>query len=389
LFGDLSVSGGVEGDRITMPVEINTRKVRNSSATEIYISAAPEQSLSTQTQVGEMFGSIREILSREDASILQERIFTVEGALDIVSAARSEAYGDLDDGVAPSLLTGRQGRCGMISGVQVHAVAGASKPEVVRVNGKACGRLVKTPGQAYITLSGISGGRQDSGGSRAERAKAMLEKAESALKQFGSDFRAVPRTWMWLGDILSWYGEFNKVRNQFFTERGLIGRGGRQSMPASTGIGLGLAGSRQCAMDLTAVLEPAGAIEFLGAIGRQQCALDYGSAFSRASRASTPAGETVFVSGTASIDTKGATTHIGDARGQIETTIENVRAVLGDMNCGDGDVVQAVAYCRTAEVEGIFEEFESRLGWPWVTAICDVCRDDLLFEVEAAAVIRK
>jgi hypothetical protein len=67
----------------------------------------------------------------------------------------------------------------MISGVQVHAVAGASKPEVVRVNGKACGRLVKTPGQAYVTLSGISGGRQDSGGSRAERAKAMLEKTES------------------------------------------------------------------------------------------------------------------------------------------------------------------------------------------------------------------
>ena len=136
---------------------------------------------------------------------------------------------------------------------------------------------------------------------------------------------------------------------------------------------------------MTAVLEPASSIELLAAIGRQQCAFDYGSAFSRASRASSPAGKTVFISGTASIDVKGNTTHIGDAKGQIATTIENVRAVLRDMNCQDGDVVQVVAYCKTAEVEGVFEEFRSQLNWPWITTIGDICRDDLLFEIEAAA----
>jgi enamine deaminase RidA (YjgF/YER057c/UK114 family) len=217
----------------------------------------------------------------------------------------------------------------------------------------------------------------------------MLENAESVLKQFGADFTCVPRTWMWLGDILSWYGEFNNVRNQFFTERGLIGKGSRQSMPASTGIGLRLAGSAECGMDLTATLEPAGSIEFLAAIGRQQCAIEYGSAFSRASCASSPAGKTMFVSGTASIDAKGLTTHIGDARGQIEVTIENVRAILHDMNTGDEDVVQAIAYCKTTEVEETFAEFRSRLEWPCVTVICDICRDDLLFEIEAAAMTKK
>jgi enamine deaminase RidA (YjgF/YER057c/UK114 family) len=368
-----------------MPVKIYTRKVQSSSATEIYISAVPRSCAPTQSEIVELFAGIRKVLSSEHASILQERIFTIEGALDIVSAARREAYGEMDDGVAPSLLTGRQGRCGTISGVQVHAVISPKKPEVVGVDGKACGRIVKVPGRAYITLSAISAGKSGSG---SEQARAMLEKGESALKKFGGDFACVPRTWMWLGDILSWYGEFNKVRNQFFVERGLIGKGSRQSMPASTGIGLSLAGGGQCGMDLTAVLEPAGSIEFLAAIGRQQCALEYGSAFSRASRASSPAGETVFVSGTASIDAKGATTHIGDARGQVETTIENVRAVLRDMNCGDGDVVQVIAYCKTVEVEDVFEEFKSQLDWPWITVNCDICRDDLLFEIEAAAMPR-
>jgi enamine deaminase RidA (YjgF/YER057c/UK114 family) len=365
-----------------MSVEIYTRKVQSPSAAEIHISAVPKGCASTQSEILELFAGIQKILSREHASILQERIFTVEGALDIVSAARREAYGKMDDGVAPSLLIGTQGRCGAISGVQVHAVTGSTRPEILKLDGKACGRMVKLPGRAYVTLSAISAGKS---GSDSQQAMVMLEKGESVLKQLGGDFTCVPRTWMWLGDILSWYGDFNKVRNQFFVERGLIGKGSRQSMPASTGIGLSLAGAGPCGMDLTAVLEPASSIEFLGAIGRQQCALEYGSAFSRASRAATPAGSTVFVSGTASIDAKGVTTHIGDARGQIDTTIENVRAVLRDMNCGDSDVVQVIAYCKTAEVEGAFEEFKKRLDWPWITVICDICRDDLLFEIEAAA----
>jgi len=174
----------------------------------------------------------------------------------------------------------------------------------------------------------------------------MMEKAEAALEQFGADFLSVPRTWMWLKDILSWYDQFNRVRTKFFTKWGLIGEGTRQSMPASTGIGLGPADGGHCAMDLMAVLEPTDCTHYLQAAGKQHCALEYGSAFSRAARSIMPAGETVFVSGTASIDVDGATTHIGDAPGQINTTIENVRAVLRDMHCSDRDVVQAVAFVR-------------------------------------------
>jgi enamine deaminase RidA (YjgF/YER057c/UK114 family) len=365
-----------------MSVRIDTCKVRGLSATEIYISATLEDRAPAKDKLSEMFAGIRKILAEEHANILEERVFTDDVTLAVVSAARAGAYGEIDDCVEPSLLTGIESRHGHIVGVQVHAVARVNRPEVVRINGRACGRVLRTPGGVYLTLSGITGGKSDS---RAKQAREMLEKGESALKQFGGDFTCVQRTWMWLGDILSWYGEFNAVRNQFFTERGLIGKGSRQSMPASTGIGLGLGGSGQFGMDITAVLEPKGSIEFLGAIGRQQCALDYGSAFSRASRASSPAGNTVFVSGTASIDAQGKTTHIGDARSQIATTIENVRAVLRDKNCGDSDVVQVVAYCKTAQVEAVFEEFKGQFDWPWITAIGDICRDDLLFEIEAAA----
>ena len=75
------------------------------------------------------------------------------------------------------------------------------------------------------------------------------------------------------------------------------------------------------------------------------------------------AGESVFVSGTASIDASGATTNIGNAQGQIRTTIENVRAVLRDMCCSDQDVVQVAAYCRTTEVEKIFNDLKGAFHW--------------------------
>ncbi len=385
-----------------MTVRLDTRSVESALATEIYISAVPAESASAQNQAQEIFSGISDILRSKKAYILAERVFATQSAMEILSRARSQAYADLDDGVAPSLLVAKEGLFGPVAGVQVHAISSDSRLEVISLDQTACGRILHVSGRdpalresrAYLTLSNISADTLRSSSLHStspqspqatEQAQLMMEKAESALKQFGADFLSVPRTWMWLKDILSWYEDFNYVRTKFFTERRLIGEGTRQSMPASTGIGLGPADGSHCAMDLTAVLEPQNSTQFLQAVGKQQCALDYGSAFSRASRATTPAGETVFVSGTASIDADGATTHIGDASGQIATTIENVRAVLADMKCKDEDVVQMVAYCKTTEVEKIFNTSRGALNWPWVTAICDICRPDLLFEIEATA----
>ena len=56
---------------------------------------------------------------------------------------------------------------------------------------------------------------------------------------------------------------------------------------------------------------------------------------------------------------------------------------------GDEDVVQALAYCKTAEVEETFKRLGRQLDWPWITVVCDICRDDLLFEVEAIAMPKK
>ncbi len=365
-----------------MTAKLQTRSVKSALCTELYISATPGAEMPLPDQAKEIFSGIHDILRSSNAHVLQERVFSTQAAVETLRRARCAVYGDLDDGVAPSFLVASEGSSGPIAGVQVHAVSSAARPEEIDLEGNLCGRILRVPGRAYITLSGISDLQHE----RADaQARTMMEKAQAVLKKFGADFLSVPRTWMWLKDILSWYDAFNRVRTTFFTEWGLIGAGSRQSMPASTGIGLGPANGGHCAMDLIAVLEPTDCTQYLQVTGKQHCALEYGSAFSRAASSIMPAGRTVFVSGTASIDANGATTHIGDAAGQINATIENVRAVLSEMQCRDEDVVQVIAYCKTTEVEKVFDSIKNKLAWPWLTVICDICRPDLLFEIEATA----
>ena len=366
---------------------VRTYTIESPEATEVFISAVPRPGQPLEVEARRIFQAIRDRLSgAQAAGLFQERLFGTEAVMGPLRAVRAQCYGPIDDGVPPSELVCGPTHVGPWAGVQVHAIASASRAQVLRGSGgAACGRLVRAGQCRYLGLSAISAPQA---GDPQQQARAMFEQAHALLQSQGVSFLAVPRTWIWLHDINAWYDRFNLARNTFFTDCGILGATVRPPMPASTGIGLSPAGGAACAMDLTAVVEPAKAIEYLQAAGRQQSAYEYGSAFSRASLAVTPAGRTVFVSGTASIDRQGRTVHVGDARGQIQTTLDNVLAVLADMHCRTGEVVQALAYCKTPDVEAAFETLRGTVDWPWITMICDVCRPELLFEIEVTATPR-
>ncbi len=367
-----------------MNIEIRTIE-NKTGASETYITAFGAVDKALKLQAEEIFSAIADVLDSKSAKIIQERVFGTEEIFDVVSPIREKAYSSFNDGVGPTWLVAPEGINGKIAGIQVHALSGDYPIEILRYEGKACGRIVQLPGsRKYLTLNSISSEQAEK---NTEQTLKMLQKAEAILKQAGTDMFSVARTWMWLKDILTWYDPFNSVRNQFFAERGLIGEGLTRKMPASTGIGVLASSGVMCAMDLVSVFGPGNSIEYLDVTDAQKSAHDYGSAFSRATKTTTAAGETVFVSGTASIDDEGNTIHIGDADMQIEATVENIRIALKEANCSDDNIVQAIAYCKTAEIEKLFHSKWSHLSYPHFTVITDVCRDDLLFEIEATAMI--
>ena len=368
-------------------MQTDIRTIKAEKVVEAYISAVPTPNISLDKQAEELFSGIREVLQSQGVRVFQERVFGMQNALEIACPIRAKMYSEFDDGVEPTWLVVPEGINGQISGVQVHAVGGGSEnPEIVRLGDMSCGRIFRQADKMYLALSNISASEA---GNATAQAQAMLEKVGSLLEHQGIDMYSVPRTWIWLGNILSWYDDFNRVRNQFFTKHGLISSSAPHKMPASTGVGVSPNNGAICAIDLTAVIEPANCIKYLETTGKQKSAFNYGAAFSRASKAITPAGVTIFISGTASIGVGGKTKHLGDAQAQIEASINNVRAVLTEMNCDDKNIVQATAYCKTAEVEKLFRSQWPDLQWPYITVIADICRKELLFEIEAAVAIAR
>jgi len=122
-----------------------------------------------------------------------------------------------------------------------------------------------------------------------------------------------------------------------------------------------------------------------------QCpAASYGSSFSRAAELAGPGFRRVLVSGTASIDPEGKTAHPGRVEDQIALTLRVVEAILDSRGMGWKDVVRGNAYFKDASHARALEPRLGDYGLPrerFLVSRNTVCREDLLFELEADAVL--
>ena len=414
-------------------MRLESRRIVSTRAVELYLTATADPAGDPACEAGRMFDAIQSTLGetqapwsdspsgvRRGTRACVQRVFVPDGCLDAYLQAWRAAEGRSQTDCVCTWLRAGPSAAG---GVQAHAIAGPGEWAPLRDGSGATAGWACRNGATRWALAG--GLWLPPAGDDVSTTREAFAAAEGLLAQAGMGLGDVARTWFFLDDILGWYGQFNTGRNEVFRQRGLLSaplgvaggggpvepppvgpspRAGGPNVPASTGIGVSPAGGGRLAMELIAVRGEEGCILRCPAAGRQHCAYDYGSAFARASEAATPAGRTVFVSGTAAIDEQGRTCFLGDAPGQIRMTLGNVLAVLSDMRCSPQDVVQAIAYCKTPAVAARFAELRmgsnsSHAGpaaspapatfqvpaWPWVVAVCDVCRDDLLFEVEATA----
>ncbi|MCP3982137.1 MAG: hypothetical protein GY716_22755 [bacterium] len=127
-------------------------------------------------------------------------------------------------------------------------------------------------------------------------------------------------------------------------------------------------------------------------------AFDYSqpSSFSRGIGVELPGATLLFLSGTASVDEKGATVHSGDFAAQCLRTFRNLTRLLAAENASWHDIARTSCYLR--DIERDYDEFNrirtmfmSRVGLkplPASTGIqARLCRSDLLVEIEAVAVV--
>lgn len=345
-------------------------------------------------QVEEAYRAMGETLQEAGAVVLQERVFGDLRTAPIVARARARAGGDAAGtwAVPPTFIEGAPvGRAGLAG---IHVVAALAESSRIVADGeRVLGRVVDAPGARLLGLADVGrlAGHGAAGGP-AEDAAATIDAAERLLAREGFTFQEVARTWYYLRDILAWYGPFNAARNAAFRRMGLTGPGGDGAIPASTGIaGRNLRGG-WCALDLVAAQARDGqpfAMERLRN-RKQNEAPEYGSAFARGMALTLGSHRYLFISGTASIDDRGATVHACDFEAQAWHTIEAIAALLEGAEASLGDVRQATVFLKSPDDIGSFERIAKRVGLdevPPVVTVADVCRDDLLVEIDATAVV--
>jgi enamine deaminase RidA (YjgF/YER057c/UK114 family) len=234
------------------------------------------------------------------------------------------------------------------------------------------------------------------------------------LDAAGFGFGQVVRTWLYLGDIIGQegdrqrYHELNRARADYFRRvsfQNPPGRNGRPFYPASTGVG---AEGRGMLMSCVALRSDRGDCAVVALENPcQTSAFDYAAChspasprFSRAAAVILDDLATVFISGTASI-VESRSLHPGDVERQTDQTLDNIASLIGEENYqshglnGFGatlaDLAKMRVYLkRASDYPRVRELCRRRVGdLPVVYTVADICRPELLVEIEALAYARR
>lgn len=364
-----------------------------------YVNAVPLKAITGIEGVRAVLSDVASRLRESGMRVLQAKVYGPGRDHDEIRAAFFEILGEMSGpagpGMPPTILEGMPVLGGIFGGLQMICVA-CEPPtgiETLRYGGQPAGLCLEHPLGREIFIAGIDGCGSDDG--HAVQARQMFRNASDMLAAFGASFHNVARTWIYFPHILEWYGLFNRVRNDFFSGIDLLD-GETARVPASTGIQGKRSEEEVCFMDLLALMDrpdqPNGQRWTQLSNPSQNEAYAYKSAFARAVGVSVGSAELVYLSGTASIDQTGKTRYQDDPQGQITQTFSCIADLLGQKGMGLKHLCMATVYCKDASIYAEFSGFTRRMGLsdiPFVPVFADVCRDDLLFEIDGIALINQ
>ncbi len=295
-------------------------------------------------------------------------------------------------------------------GLAIEAWAISTRTTQVEYHGP---QLVTVSHDGLRWIHAAAGSLRQGGRSAYEQAVDAFVAMEAVLEQAGASFQDVVRTWLYQGGItdvedgVERYRELNRARTDFFANlpfhtRPLAGgHNDRVIYPASTGIGTLDHGLVTTCLALQTRRQDVRILPLENPL--QTSSFDYPTSysakspkFSRAMAMRIGDHVTTWVSGTASI-VNSETVHPGDVEKQTEQTLTNIERLIDTANFArlgwsDGgatldDLAKVRVYVKRHEdYEKCRAVCERRLGRiPAIYAQADVCRPDLLVEIEGVA----
>lgn len=377
---------------------MDVRKIERDTFTEYHITGTVNGPCGATEAATALLELVAGEIAERGIQTVQEKLYGLSALRAPVLDIRASAFRrhELDSRVPVTWIQGVP-LCGCdFAGIQVWGIAprgGWSCVSTVGDEQTGLGRLWTGRGFRMLHLPFVRGTRPDGtlAPGHSEQAERMFLNASAALKAQGFDYSQVKRTWIYVRRLLDWYDDLNRVRTAFYRAEGLD-MGGSLAFPASTGIQCSCA-DEEIMMDVLAFDTdgPATAAAIpITRSSRQHQSFNYGSAFSRGMAFEIEGRRTVHVSGTASINPAGASIHIDDAEMQSLETLLCIGAILEEQGGSLANITSATLFCRDRASFEAWQRVSRLLRIPAIPKICvlaDVCRRDLLVEMEAVATI--
>ncbi len=395
-----------------MPCELKLGPERHAvlqlgSLARLAIMAVPGSRGSFQEQAHELFAQVRCIVSRQTTPLTPTTMMVFLRDSTDASSCRGILRASFGEATPVTTIVAQPPCCGAALGIELWAIGGPLVkidrfgPEVM---------AVESDGIRWVYCGGIHDGA--SADEPYREAASAFKRMELQLARAGVGFDQVVRTWIYVNQITAGeegrqrYQELNRARTDFYRN---IRFGAKLRVPGTPGTiypastGIGTSGEK-ITMACMAVDSRRPDVFIVPLENPQQtAACNYQAEYSPQSPKFARAMAVVqghfistLVSGTASI-VDARTVFAGDVARQTEQTLENIERLIAPENFARhglagsgaslGDVAKLRVYVKhPADYERCREVVERRL--PRVPAIylqADICRRDLLVEIEAVA----
>ncbi len=375
----------------------------------VFAAAAPRGGASFAEQVNDALRTIEAVIQEEGTrgSIVHQAVFMADpGQIEECHRIMRAFYGRELPATSYILQPPCDGKLVAIEALGVGQ--GKGEVDIERVNEQLV--TVRHNGISWIHCAQVI--PQQPADGVYEDATAAFNQIQHHFHSVGIRFDQVIRTWLYLGGIVDAegptqrYKELNRARTDFYRDIPFLkdlppaNRPGT-AYPASTGIGANGRGIMMSAIALATERQDILAVPLENP--RQTSAYDYAAQyspkspkFSRAMALSCGVYATIFISGTASI-THAETRHVGDVVAQTQETIDNIAALIAEDNLArhglpglgtslDGLALARVYLKRQEDYPKARAACEQRWGeLPTIYAVADVCRPELLVEIEGIA----
>ncbi|HID75419.1 MAG TPA: dioxygenase [Planctomycetaceae bacterium] len=380
-----------------------------NGVSHVYASAVPRTGGTFEEQAHDALRTIEAVMHEEGThgSIVQQAVFLQDSAkVGDCRRIMQEFYGNQ---MPATTYIWQPPCCGKALSVEALGVGSGGEDVAIR---RVSDRLVVTRhgGVSWIHCGHVVPEPSAVGVYR--RSMSAFRRMAELLATQGIGFEQVIRTWLYLGDIVGMegstqrYKELNRARTDFYRDirfaEGRTAPGFRGTVyPASTGIGTD---NHDIVMSCIALSAEPDRVQLMPLENPQQTsAFEYSARYSpqspkfcRAMALTSGPCSTIFVSGTASI-TDSETRWVGDVERQTHQTLDNIEALISERNfrqygwAGWGATLEDLALARVyIKNQDDFAKTraacESRFGEvPTIYAVADVCRPELLVEIEGIA----